>query len=195
MHARWRATARVRLNVRSLVVRLSESLRGQFCLSLNGQFFRETLLMSVCVTPASTQFCIPVQLVRHVLNLLLLAALLVGSGCSGASDGPVRFPISGAVTFDGKPVLDGEIFLQPDEKAGNSGPATIAGIRDSKYSVPLEQGIVGGPYLVKITAYEVPKGAAGPLAFRGGPLFPDYATKVDFPKKQTTHDFDVPAKK
>lgn len=187
--------ARVPLDVRPLVVLLTEILRGPFCLSFHGQCFRETQLMSDCATPASTHFCIPVQIVRHLLSSLLLAALLVSSGCSGASDGPVRFPISGAVTFDGKPVLDGEIFFQPDEKAGNSGPATVAGIRDSKYSVPVEQGVVGGPYVVKITAYEIPKGAAGPLAFRGGPLFPDYSTKVDFPKKQTTHDFEVPAKK
>lgn len=151
--------------------------------------------MTACVTVAPTPISTPVQLIRRMITMALLAALVVSSGCSGSGDGPVRFPISGAVTFDGKPVLDGEIFFQPDEAAGNSGPATIAVIRESKYSVPLAQGVVGGGYVVKITAFEVPKGAAGPLAFRGGPLFPDYSTKVDFPKKQTTHDFNVPATK
>lgn len=147
------------------------------------------------VKAAPKHISTPDQLLRLMIKIALTALFLVSSGCSGGSDGPTRFPISGAATFDGKPIMDGEIFFQPDESAGNSGPATIAGIRDSKYSVPLEQGIVGGPYIVKITAFEVPKGATGPLAFRGGPLFPDYSTKVDFPKKKTTHDFIVPATK
>lgn len=132
---------------------------------------------------------------RQLHTLALLAVPLVCSGCTGGSDEPVRFPISGAVTFDGKPVTDGEIFFQPDSAAGNSGPATTAGIRDSKYTVPIEQGVLGGPYIVKISAFQAPAGASGPMAFRGPPLFPDYSTKVDFPKKETTHDFDVPATK
>ncbi|MES2791165.1 MAG: hypothetical protein V4719_16240 [Planctomycetota bacterium] len=151
--------------------------------------------MTACVTVAPTPISSPVRLISRIINTALLAALVVSSGCWGGTDGPTRFPISGAVTFDGKPVLDGEIFFQPDEAAGNSGPATIAVVRDSKYSVPLAQGVVGGPYRVKITAFEVPKGATGPLAFRGGPLFPDYSTKANLPKKQATYDVDVPVKK
>ena len=117
-----------------------------------------------CVRSVQKQFSTTVQIRRRMIHLALLTAFIVSAGCSGGNDGPVRFPLAGTVTFDGKPVMDGEIFLQPDSAAGNSGPASIAGIRDSKYSIPVEQGVVGGPYLVKITAYEVPKGAQGRMA-------------------------------
>lgn len=125
-----------------------------------------------------------------LLTGLLVTGLLFAGGCGGGTDGPTRYPISGTITFDGQPVLDGEIVFTPD--TGNSGPATIAGIRESKYTVPADRGVVGGKYVVTITGFQVPKGS-GPLAFRGAPQFPDYITKIELPKKSTTQDFNVPA--
>lgn len=146
--------------------------------------------MNSCVPAASTQISIAVQNLRHAFKVAVLAGLVFTAGCWGGTDGPVRYPVSGGVTYDGQPVLDGEIVFTPD--VGNSGPATIAIIRESKYAVPVDRGIVGGKYVVTITAFQVPKGS-GPLAFRGPPMFPDYTTKVEFPKKAATQDFNVPA--
>ena len=151
--------------------------------------------MTVCVKPGRRSRRTLVRFIRNMVPMALTALLLVLAGCSGGNDGPARFPIAGSVNFDGKPVMDGEIFFQPDESAGNSGPASVAPIKNSEYSLPAELGLVGGPYLVKITAYEVPKNPTGPMGFRGPPLFPDYSSKVEFPKEESTHDFDVPATK
>ncbi|WP_437193600.1 hypothetical protein [Planctomicrobium sp. SH527] len=115
-------------------------------------------------------------------------------GCSGNSDDPVRYPITGNVTFGGAPIPIGEIFLQPDSDAGNSGPASNSDIHDSKYSLPKEFGVLGGPYIVRITGYSnSSENSAGPLTLRGAPMFKDYSTKVDIPRdKKIEQNFDVP---
>jgi hypothetical protein len=123
--------------------------------------------------------------------LLGLAAMLpiLASGCGGDS-GPQRYDLSGAVSFDGKPVPVGEISLAPDASQGNSGPGCIALIKDGQYKTEPGMGILGGPYTVQILGFDgIPVGEATD----GTALFPPYETKVDFPKEATTHDFAVPA--
>lgn len=152
----------------------------------------------ICMHGATFSLVLPKQSPRKACPPLFrwtgICGLALALGCSGKSDEPVRYPITGTVTFDGAPIPVGEIFLQPDSDAGNSGPASSADILDSKYSLPKEFGVLGGPYIVRITGYSnSSENSAGPLTLRGAPMFKDYSTKVDIPRdKKIEQNFDVP---
>lgn len=80
-------------------------------------------------------------------SILLTAACLAITGC-GASDGIVQ--VSGAVTYQGQPVPDGEIVFTP--KSGDL-PSAAGKIEQGKFKCQVPPG----PSVVRITAYrEVP---------------------------------------
>jgi hypothetical protein len=76
----------------------------------------------------------------------LLAAVLAGCGDRGY-DGERRYPLSGKVTVDDKPMGLGVISFLPQEKGGrvSGGP-----IKDGVYSVPEARGANAGKYRVEI---------------------------------------------
>ena len=113
-------------------------------------------------------------------------------GCGG-TDGPVRYSISGTITMpDGKAVPAGEIALEPDSAAGNKGPGSMAQIKDGKYSLAKDQGVVGGKYVVTISAFD---GVAFGESIQGKPLTKaQHVEKVELPNKNTTQDFKVTTK-
>lgn len=114
--------------------------------------------------------------------LPLLVALF---GCGG-SDGPERYQLTGAVTYQGKPVPVGEVIFQPE-----SGPGAVAQIQDGRYETVEEMGVVGGPHTVRIMAFD---GIAAGDNSSGTPLFSQpYEIAVDLPKESGTHDFEIPA--
>jgi hypothetical protein len=118
--------------------------------------------------------------------VLLLAALPAGCG------GERIYNLSGTVTFQGKPVPAGQIVFEPDPSAGNSGPPAFAKIKGGQYDTRIldGRGSVGGPHLVTIHGRDgIPRGEL----LNGLPLFRDYTTKVDLPKADAKHDFEVPA--
>lgn len=115
--------------------------------------------------------------------------VLLLSGCSGSS-GPPRYEVSGAVTYNGKPVPAGEVSFQPDASKGNKGPGSLALIKDGRYKTNPKKGVVGGPYIVRILGFD---GVAVGDSSTGKTLFDQYETKVEFPKQATTQDFSVPA--
>lgn len=122
---------------------------------------------------------------------LLFAAILTSllSGCGGG-DGPVKYSLEGAVTYQGKPVPRGQIIFAPDASKQNNGPGSIALIRDGRYATFDDRGVVGGPYRVRVEGFDgVPTGDNAD----GAPLFPPYELEVDLPKEDGTHDFNVPA--
>jgi hypothetical protein len=89
---------------------------------------------------------------------LVWLALLVALGCGEAKDPHGRLPLSGTVTFQGKPLDAGTIeFLPPNPGQGLSARALI---RDGKYRVPREQGVPPGTYRVLITSPAPADGAA-----------------------------------
>lgn len=124
-------------------------------------------------------------------GVALGAAMLI-LGCRPAATGPTRHAVSGTITFGGTPVPVGTIAFEPDASAGNNGPAGYGDINDGRYVTQGRFGAVGGPHIVRIEGFDPPD-PANPDAGRR-PLFPEYVTKVDLPRKATTQDFDVPKK-
>ena len=84
---------------------------------------------------------------------LLMTACMLGCGGGGALP---RSDLSGAATFDGKPIVHGAVQFVPDLKTGEPGTAGSAIIVDGKYDTATEggQGIQAGAYKVYVTAYE-----------------------------------------
>lgn len=84
--------------------------------------------------------------------LVCLAAgwMMMFGGCKGRSyEGPERAPVSGTVTFDGKPLPYGRIEFQGE---GDLRTATAL-IENGSYSIPEEQGPNLGSYKVVIAGY------------------------------------------
>jgi hypothetical protein len=124
------------------------------------------------------------------LPSLTLAFLLASSGCT-KQEGLARYALSGTVTMpNGQPAPAGEISFEPDSESGNQGPASLCQIKDGKYSLPQEQGIIGGKYVVIITPFDGIPITESP---QGKPLrrLP-YSERVDLPAKDSTRDFKIP---
>jgi hypothetical protein len=78
-----------------------------------------------------------------------LLFVVVGTGCGGNTEG--RQPISGKITLNGVLLDEGliEFFPQEGEKVGTRGGAAI---KNGKYSIPRDQGLLPGTYKVVISA-------------------------------------------
>jgi len=137
----------------------------------------------------SCLFRISCFVLRALIAPAFCASLAV-CGCT-QEDGSGRYALEGAVTLaNGQPVPAGEIGFEPDSASGNSGPASLCQIKDGKYSLPKDQGIIGGKYIVNIIPFD---GVAIPESPQGKPLrnFP-FSEKVDFPAQDSTRDFKLP---
>lgn len=67
----------------------------------------------------------------------LATLALLASGCGSGDGGPAKYKVSGAVTFNGEPVKEGQIIFTPTE----SGAGPEAGsIKDGRYSVQSKGG-------------------------------------------------------
>lgn len=128
---------------------------------------------------------------QHTLLAMIVAALAAGCG-SSADSGPERFELTGEVRVQGQPVPRGEVQLIPDSSAGNSGPASLARIRDGQFETEPGKGIVGGEYIVEVSGYE----ELEELDPDGSPvvreLFPVYTTKIRFDSPPEPCRIDVP---
>ena len=123
-----------------------------------------------------------------VATTILLAISCLLSGCGG-SDGPGAFELSGRATYDGQPIPCGSILLEPDTEKGNSGPGSVAEISDGSYHTRAGKGHVGGPHVATIIATD---GSRPENPDVDNSLFPPYRIKIDLPKEDGEHDFDVP---
>lgn len=126
---------------------------------------------------------------RFVLPLFLMTLLAVG-----CSRGPVTFPVSGTVTYDGQPLPEGIIIFVPDGTKGVSGIPSEAQVKDGKFQIAKQAGVVAGAYLVTIESGEAipPADPSGETIFRE--RFPAYGTKHEFAagEKEYVVTFDVP---
>ena len=84
---------------------------------------------------------------NHSFIVLLFSLSL--SGC-GADDPWGRREVTGQVSLDGKPLVQGSIRFEPVGKQ----PGVTAGavIRDGKYEIARERGLAAGSYRVSISA-------------------------------------------
>jgi hypothetical protein len=109
---------------------------------------------------------------------MAMAALLVLTGCGSKSD---RLQVSGEVSLDGTPVMKGSINLTllGGKKLASSG----AKIRDGKFLIPQEKGLLPGTYNVVISAPDmaaVRDSARGPgAAFAPELIPPEYNTNSE----------------
>ncbi|PQO31244.1 hypothetical protein C5Y96_12940 [Blastopirellula marina] len=129
-------------------------------------------------------------LARYWPGLVTLVLLAVSLGCNSKA-GLATYPVSGTVTYQGKPVPDGSITLIPDSRQGNSGAAVSIDIVNGKFdSATADRGHVGGPHMVRVVGLDG-KGD-GDLFPHGQMLFPDYETTLDLPKEGSTQEIVVP---
>jgi hypothetical protein len=82
------------------------------------------------------------------LRLCAVVAMIGLAGC-GSSDPFDRQPISGTVTFKGKPVMDGQIYFEPAEGQKLASNATIS---NGKFQLAKWQGLSPGKYHWQIFA-------------------------------------------
>lgn len=118
--------------------------------------------------------------------IILFAASLCLIGCEQSPYSNV----SGAVTYKGQPVPNGEIRLTPDSNQGNVGPAVVAMIKDGTYATREGKGIVGGKYQVRIMGYKARIQSDDPTAPEfGPPLFKTQTQFAEFPPgEDCVHD-------
>lgn len=124
-----------------------------------------------------------------VMYLPLLAVML---GCSNNTQGIDRFSLQGEVKYEGRPVTVGTITLEPDAARGNKGPASTALIENGSFVVEQVRGVVGGPYLARLTGYQGTQQNDGPDTSFGKPLFHDYEVQLELPNENSTYSFDIP---
>ena len=117
---------------------------------------------------------------RALPNSLVLAAILIpwSLGCGGADPRPATVPVSGKVTFNGKPLTLGTVAFVPTGSK-QSRPAT--GELDSSGAYKLMtyepgDGAHPGDYKVSVSAFE----GANPLdKVEGKPILPQKYYRAD----------------
>jgi hypothetical protein len=100
-------------------------------------------------------FCDRVRVGRCLRAGVVLSLVMAAAGCGGA-----RYPVSGRVLLNGKPLQgkEGVVVLKPDASKGNNGSASAVGVleKDGSFNI-LTNGQPGarpGWYKVMISANE-----------------------------------------
>lgn len=88
--------------------------------------------------------------------LLGCACVVLLGGCGGAS-GPEKVTLTGKVTYQGKPLEDGDISFRP--ASGTNAPATSTVIKNGTYSASDRAAIAIGTFNVEIRGYKKREGA------------------------------------
>jgi hypothetical protein len=121
--------------------------------------------------------------------LALLGSSLFGCGTDNLAN------VSGKVTFQGKPVPAGKVYILPDSAKGNTGPAGFADIKDGTYDTKLPGGQPAppGPVIFAIEGIDpVPPLNAAPDV-TSTVLFPHYECSGELADSANTKDLEVPA--
>lgn len=100
----------------------------------------------------------PKSFSRFALLSLLTSSLLSASIGCGAS-GPKRYKVTGTASYKGSPIPNGAITFLPEDPA--TGAMGGAPIKDGKFEIPQQNGLIAGKYKVAIT-YPDPKGTPPP---------------------------------
>ncbi len=129
------------------------------------------------------------------LGLMVFVSLMI-SGCQGGkADGPKRFNLEGTVTLNGETVQAGSIIFEPDAGKGNNGPGSAVDIVKGRYKTAKDQGVVGGPYVLRITGYDgVPIMTGEGTSTLGKQLFTEKVLQIELPFSNSTFEVKVPEK-
>jgi hypothetical protein len=133
---------------------------------------------------------------RPFTTLSLGILLALAAGCGPKTD---RLGISGQVNLDGAPLDEGSIrFTATSDKPMAAG----ALIREGRYEIPAEKGLLPGEYAVVIRS---PDNEAPKILYEGFPTAPDRipkqynaetTLKVEVVRGEENHfEFDVPSAK
>lgn len=79
------------------------------------------------------------------LSTLMIFGLVL-SGCGRTE--VERFPLGGAVQFDGRPMKAGRIMFLPTDST--KGPSASAGVIDGFFEIPKSAGLIPGDYRVEV---------------------------------------------
>ena len=94
---------------------------------------------------------------NFLLKFLIVGPLLIHfAGCGGSGVGSQKVIISGVVTYDGKPIANGELRSYPIE--GTKGAVSGGPIRDGAYVAQGKGGVPIGKHRVEIQAFRPAKG-------------------------------------
>jgi hypothetical protein len=81
--------------------------------------------------------------------LVLAGSCAVLTGCGGNSG---RYAVEGTITYDGKPLPEGQILFVPqDVKTAGAGAKAVAEIKDGRYAISAASGLNPGKHKVYIT--------------------------------------------
>lgn len=121
---------------------------------------------------------------RVTIAMVLIASSLAGCGRSNG-----RYTVSGTITFDGKPVPEGGVAIEPDSAAGNRGPRAEAEIRNGRFQTAPSKGAIAGPVIIEAWGADGVETKESPI---GMVLFNNYRLKMTLPEKSSTLDIAVP---
>jgi hypothetical protein len=89
---------------------------------------------------------------RPASLLLALTLATVAIGCARSLDDLPREPVAGTVTMDGQPLPEAVIqFSAAGDAAKNATPGANTEVKDGKFSIPREEGLVPGTYKVSVS--------------------------------------------
>jgi len=83
------------------------------------------------------------------LSRVLCVCIVIGGACGCADGKPKRYPVSGQVKFQGKPLDQGTILFLGEDLASGTGSAPI---KDGQYSTSAKDGLLPGRFKVSISS-------------------------------------------
>ena len=98
-----------------------------------------------------------------VCKLAAAILLLTIAGC-GSDDGLQRVRVHGTVSYQGDPVMDGQIRFCPE--SGTEGPISIVKIVEGNYTHEVNGGVPAGKHRIRVQAWDhtlpMPEGPTAP---------------------------------
>jgi hypothetical protein len=132
---------------------------------------------------------------RHARWATIVGMALVLPGCGG-EERP-RYPVSGTVTYQGKPVAMGSIRFEAEASVGDFAPVCHAPISEGKYATPSQDSPTNGKYLVLVMGIDtarIKKDGPPGTPWEMPALFPPFRTIVEIPPPNGVFDIEVPSK-
>jgi hypothetical protein len=131
---------------------------------------------------------------RPIGCAFLSSAMLLSASCGESRN---RYPVSGTVTYNGKPVEMGTIRFEATGAVGNFAPASYAPIVQGRYSTPSESSPTDGQYRVLVSGIDVPKinkDVPPGTPWEMPQLFDPYTMTITIPPPNNTFDIVLPQK-